>query len=155
MLYTRKLYENCINGYELSHSNNNYPVAKLHPLFDQPVFTIVSYGGVVNEILLALESLFIKNEIFCDLFVATEISSIDIPELDKSLSVTNKLLVVEEGNSFGAFSSELIASLMENKINNFELFRIANNNIIPSSRNLELAVLPSKEKIVSLIIKNL
>ena len=155
MLYTRKLYENCINGYELSHSNTNYPVAKLHPLFDQPVFTIVSYGGVVNEILLALESLFIENEIFCDLFVVTDISSIDIPELDKSLIVTNKLLVIEEGNSFAAFSSELTASLLENKINNFELFRIANNNIIPSSRNLELAVLPSKEKIVSLIIKNL
>ena len=89
------------------------------------------------------------------MFAATDISSIDIPELDKSLSVTNKLLVIEEGNSFAAFSSELIASLLENKINNFELFRIANNNIIPSSRNLELAVLPSKEKIVSLILKNL
>ena len=155
MLYTRKLYENCINGYDLSHSNTNYPVAKLHPSFDEPVFTIVSYGGVVNEILLALEDLFVKNEIFCDLFVITDISSIDIPELDKSLRITNKLLVVEEGNAFAAFSSELTASLLENKINNFELFRISNNNIIPSSRNLELEVLPSKEKISSLIINNL
>ena len=99
--------------------------------------------------------LFIENEIFCDLFVITDISSIDIPELDKSLIITNKLLVVEEGNSFAAFSSELTASLMENKINNFELFRISNNNIIPSSRNLELEVLPSKDKILSLIINNL
>ena len=60
MLYTRKLYENCINGYDLSLSNTNYPVAKLYPSFDEPVFTIVSYGGVVNEILLALENLFIE-----------------------------------------------------------------------------------------------
>ena len=155
MLYTRKLYENCINGYSLSHSNTNYPVAKLHPSFDEPVFTIVSYGGVVNEILLALENLFIENEIFCDLFVVTDISSIDIPELDKSLIITNKLLVVEEGNSFAAFSSELTTSLIENKINNFELFRISNNNIIPSSRNLELEVLPSKEKIISIVVNNL
>ena len=155
MLYTRKLYENIGNGYKLSLSDSEYPVAKLQPMYDDPVFTIVSYGGVVNEILLALEDIFIESESFCDLFVPSNISSIDIPELDKSLIKTKKLLIVEEGNSFASYGSELSAALLESNINNLELYRISNNTIIPSSKNLELAVLPSKEKIISMITNNI
>ena len=155
MLYTRKLYDGCINGYELSLSNNFYPVAKLVPTYDESVFTLVSYGGVINEVLLALEDLFINDECFCDLFAVTEISNINIPGLKDSLNKTKKLLIIEEGNSFGSFSSELTASLIEKDINNFKLFRISNNSIIPSSRALELEVLPSKEKIVSIVKHNL
>ena len=62
---------------------------------------------------------------------------------------------MEEGNSFASYGSELSAALLESNINNLELYRISNNTIIPSSKNLELAVLPSKEKIISMITNNI
>ena len=116
MLYTRKLYENFVDGYELSTMGEKYPVAKLFSNDDDPVFTIVSYGGVVNEILLALKNIFIEEEYVCDLFCPTEISNIDIPGLVKSISITKKLLIVEEGSSYAAFGSELVAVLLEKKM---------------------------------------
>ena len=154
MLYTRKLYHNIFNGYKLLTSSDTYPIARLKPIIDEPSFTIVSYGGVIDEILMAIKELFINHECFCELFAVCEISRINIPELKKSLQITKKLLVVEEGNSFASFGSELVSSLLENNYNNFDLFRISNNNIIPSSRELELKVLPTKDKIVSLINNN-
>jgi 2-oxoisovalerate dehydrogenase E1 component len=156
MLYTRKLYENLPNGYDLYLSETtDYPIANLRPIEDDPVFTIVAYGGIVNEVMLAMEDLFIEEECMCDLFFPTELSNVNIPDLKKSVQKTKKILIIEEGNSFASYSSEVSACLSENNVLDFQLFRISNNGIVPSSRDLELNVLPSSNKILELIKKQL
>jgi 2-oxoisovalerate dehydrogenase E1 component len=153
-LYTKMLFENILNGYSLYtyKTTDTYPVANLKPDEGKPDLTIVCYGGIVDEVLKAVNILFIDEEILVDIFVVSEISNSFIPGLINSINSTNKLCFVEEGNSFGSFSSEVVSNLVENNLNNFSLLRISNNTIIPSSRELEELVLPTYLKIKSSII---
>ena len=148
-LYTKKLYEGVSNGYSLHMSclSDSYPVVNLKPQDGISDITIVCYGGIVDEVLKAIERLFIEEEILTDIFVVSEITNSFIPGLENSLSITKKLCFIEEGSSFAAFSSEITSTLLENKCNEFTLLRIANNSIIPSSRDLEQLVLPTSNKI--------
>ena len=102
--------------------------------------------------MLAINTLFIENEILVHLFIPSDLTDSHIPNLNISLNQTHKLFIVEEGNSFAAFSSEVVSNLVENGLNNFSLGRIANNTIIPSSRELEKNVLPTSNKIHKAII---
>jgi 2-oxoisovalerate dehydrogenase E1 component len=153
-LYTKKLYENVLKGYTLHVSSlvDTYPVAKLSPQDGIPDITIVCYGGIADEVLKAMESLFIDEEILTDVFVVSEITNSFIPGLENSVSITKKLCFIEEGSSFAAFSSEITSTMLENKCNEFSLLRISNNTIIPSSRELEQLVLPNSNKIRESII---
>jgi 2-oxoisovalerate dehydrogenase E1 component len=153
-LYTKVLYENLLNGYSLytSKSVDTYPIANLKPDEGKPDLTIICYGGIVDEVLKAVNILFIDEEILADIFVVSEISNSFIPGLINSINITNYLCFVEEGNSFASFSSEVVSNLVENNLNNFSLLRISNNTIIPSSRELEELILPTYLKIKSSII---
>ena len=153
-LYTKKLYEGVLDGYSLYVSSlvDSYPVVNLKPQVGICDITIVCYGGIVDEVLKAINQLFVNEEILADIFVVTEITNAFIPGLENSISITKKLCFIEEGCSFAAFSSEITTSLMENKNNDFSLLRISNNSIIPSSRELEQLVLPTSNKIVESII---
>jgi 2-oxoisovalerate dehydrogenase E1 component len=153
-LYTKKLYENLPEGYNLqiSNSSNFFPVANLKPQEGISDLTIVCYGGIVDEVLKAVDILFFEQEILVDIFVPSDISNVYIPNLEDSLNQTKKLCLIEEGNSFAGFSSELVSNLIENNFNKFSLLRISNNTIIPSSRELEELILPTASKIKTLII---
>jgi 2-oxoisovalerate dehydrogenase E1 component len=155
ILYTKKLYENICNGYELEicEINDSFPVVRLYTPNEIPSVTIISYGGVVTEILDAMEKLFFENEIIVDLFVVSDLNNSKIPLLLESLSVTNNLCLVEEGNSFASFSSEVLTNIFENGLKNFSFIKISNNLTIPSSRELESIVLPTSSKIVKTILK--
>ena len=56
------------------------------------------------------------------------------------------MLIVEEGNNFASWSSEVIAKISEKQFNS-SITRISNNEIIPSSFDAELNTLPSVNKI--------
>lgn len=153
-LYTKKLFENLIDGYIVESCSNDesYPVVRIKPSNGNSDLTIVCYGGIVDEVLKATEILFLEEEILIDIFVVSDISTIHVPGLIDSILITSKLCIVEEGNSFASFSSELVSNLVENKCSNFKLLRISNDNIVPSSRELEKEVLPTSLKIKSSII---
>ena len=152
-LYTKKLFENIISGYSIYNCtlNNSFPVIKITPDEGIASVTLVSYGGIVDEVLKAIELLFIEDEILVEVFVVCEISNSNIIGLGDSISRTKKLCFIEEGNSFASYSSEVVSVLIENGNKNFALQRISNNTIIPSSRELELNVLPTSYKIKNII----
>lgn len=153
VLYTKNVYENIIPGYCMFKCfiRNSFPVIKVLPEDGKATLTIVCYGGILDEVLKAIHLLFIEEEILVELFVVSEISKSNIPGLLDSINKTNKLCFIEEGNSFASFSSEVVTMLVEKKCKNFSLLRISNNSIIPSSRELELNVLPTSFKIKSQI----
>jgi len=154
-LYTKKLYENIINGYSIYNctSYNSFPVIKITPDEGIASVTLVSYGGIVDEVLKAMELLFIEDEILVEVFVISEISNSNIIGLGDSINRTKKLCFIEEGNSFASYSSEVVSVLTENGNKNFSLQRISNNTIIPSSRELESFVLPTSNKIKNIITR--
>ena len=154
-LYTKKLYENLIGGYSLYNYTlmNSFPVIKIIPDEGKASVTIVCYGGIVDEVLKAIEVLFVEDEILVEVFVVSEISNSEITGLADSISRSKKLCFIEEGNSFASYSSEVVTTLIEKGCKNFSLQRISNNSIIPSSRELEIYVLPTSNKIKNIITK--
>ena len=152
-LYTKCMYENFINGYKLYKSNliNSFPVLKLTPEDGSATVTLVCYGGILDEVLKAIQQLFIEDEILVELYIVSEISNVSIPGLSDSVFKTKKLCLIEEGNSFAGYSSEMVSTLVENKCKDFDLLRVSNNTIVPSSRDLEMRVLPTSHKIKSQI----
>ena len=152
-LYTKKLYENNLNGYSVLVSDlyQSYPVVNLKPQEGRPDITILCYGGIVDEVLKAVNILFIEEEVLADIFIVSDISNPFVPGIENSIVLTTKLCIIEEGNSYAAFSSEVVSHMLENNFNKFSLLRISNNIIIPSSRELEQLVLPTTLKIKSSI----
>jgi 2-oxoisovalerate dehydrogenase E1 component len=154
ILYTKKMYENLMFGYnlEINDCEETYPVVRLRPGEGNSNLTIVCYGGVVDETLKAMEILFLEEEILVEVFVVSDISNSYVPGLIDSISLSKKLCIIEEGNSFASFSSEVVSRLIESNCSAFKLFRISNNSIIPSSRELENDVLPTSLSISSAIL---
>jgi len=81
-LYTKCIYENFIKGYALfkSNLNNSFPVLKLIPEEGNATLTLVCYGGILDEVLKAIQLLFIEDEILVELYVVSEISKNNIPK---------------------------------------------------------------------------
>ncbi len=105
--------------------------------------------------MISSKELFTLHEILVEIFVPSDLNNSLIPGLDKSLKKTGLLCIIQEGNSYGSFGSEVIARLLKNNIQGFDLINIANNLIIPSSRNLEEKVLPTSQRITNLILNGL
>lgn len=155
ILYTKKLYEELPFGYELEVMENEYPITKVSPIDGNPDVTIVCYGGILNEVLNSTKNLFSVHELLVEIFVPTDLNNSFIPNLETSLKMTKLLCIVQEGNSFGSYGSEVVSSLIKNNFKDFDLINISNNTIIPSSRELEEKVLPTSEKIAKLILDSL
>ena len=157
ILYTKKLFEELPFGYELEVMENeyDYPITKVSPIDGGPNVTIVCYGGILNEVLNSTKNLFSEHELLVEIFVPTDLNNGFIPDLEISLKKTKLLCIVQEGNSFGSFGSEVVSSLIKNNFKDFDLINISNNTIIPSSRELEEKVLPTSEKISKLILDSL
>ena len=157
ILYTKKLYEELPFGYELEVMENeyHYPITKVSPIDGDPDVTIVCYGGILNEVLNSSKNLFSVHELLVEIFVPTDLNNSFIPNLETSLKKTKLLCIVQEGNSFGSYGSEVVSSLINNNFKDFDLINISNNTIIPSSRELEEMVLPTSEKISRIILDSL
>lgn len=157
ILYTKKLFEDVPEGYDISLLENemDYPIAKISPIDGEPNVTIVCYGGILNEVLISCKELFSIHEVLAEVFVPSDLNNSIIPDLERSLKKTKLLFLIQEGHSYGSFCSEVVSSLIKNNVTDFDVINISNNTIIPSSRNLENKVLPTKEKISVLILNSL
>jgi 2-oxoisovalerate dehydrogenase E1 component len=151
------MYEDLPFGYQLEVMENeyDYPITKISPIDGDPNVTIVCYGGILNEVLNSTKDLFSAHELLVEIFVPTDLNNSFIPNLEISLKNTKLLCIVQEGNCFGSFGSEVVSSLIKNNFKDFNLINISNNTIIPSSRELEGTVLPTSEKISKLILDSL
>jgi 2-oxoisovalerate dehydrogenase E1 component len=154
VLYTKKLFENTIPGYsiELCEQNESLPVVRMTPDEGTSKLTIICYGGIVNECLLAMRELLFHHELLIDLFVPSEISNHEIPFLQESINETKQLCIIEEGSSFASYSSEVIAHLNELGSYDLKTLRLSNNYIVPSGRELEKEVLPNVKSITKSIM---
>jgi len=148
ILYTVENNKGKLIGYNYSYNKNNVnlPNLMIYPKDYPSELTILCYGGSLIEIEKVAEKLCIEDEVFVDIICPTLISEIFVSEIITSLQKTKKLLIVEEGNNFASWSSEVIAKISEKQLNS-SITRISNNEIIPSSFDAELNTLPSVNEI--------
>lgn len=148
ILYTLENSKSKLIGYNylFNEKSDTIPSLMISPKDYPAELTILCYGGSLIEIEKVAEKLCMEDEIFIDIICPTIISEISAIEILTSLQVTKKLLIVEEGNNFASWSSEVIAKISEKQLNP-SITRISNNEIIPSSFDAELNTLPSVNKI--------
>ena len=148
ILYTVENSKSKLAGYNYSFNkkSDTMPNLMISPKDYPSELTVLCYGGSLIEIEKVAEKLCIEDEVFVDIICPTLISEIFVNEIIASLQITKKLLIVEEGNNFASWSSEVIAKISEKQLNS-SITRISNNEIIPSSFDAELNTLPSVNKI--------
>lgn len=147
VLYTKKIQNEVLLGYEVKVSDEQYPTLKITPQERTPSITILCYGELLEDVEKAVELAFEEEEILCEIICPSKINPINIAPILKSVSVTQSLLTVEEGTSIAAYSSEIAAQIIENNIALKSFKRLANKEIIPNSAQAELDVLPNENSI--------
>ena len=147
VLYTKKLQNEVLLGYEVNVSDEKYPTLKISPQERKPDLTILCYGEVLENVEKAMELAFDEEEIFCEIICPSQINPVNIMPILQSFNITKRLLTVEEGTNIAAYSSEIAAKIMENNVQLNSFVRLANNEIIPSSAQAELDILPNTNSI--------
>lgn len=144
--YGKKILSNPSKAFIYKRSNDAYPIVHIKPVVSNADVTIVAYGGMADYVAAMLEDIFKECDIKPELIVPSLISEIPVDFIAQQLSQTKKLIVVEEGSSYAAYSSELISALSEVMNESFRVKRIAGLPVpIPSVKSLEEQVLPGKE----------
>lgn len=143
-----------LTNYVAKYNDAEYPVIKIIPIHSKPNITIVTYGGMLNEIISCIPNLFIEYDFKVEVIALTKINPIEYSEIIDSVEKTRRLVVIEEGSKIGGFSSEVISSLVEMVPYKIEVLKIGALPIpIPSVRSLEDEVLPGKNNIIQIIDK--
>jgi 2-oxoisovalerate dehydrogenase E1 component len=139
-----------VDNYKFMVNHEAYPVVKISPLFSKPNLTIVTYGGMAGEVIESLPGLFEESDFKTEVLILTKINPVDYTEIIKSVEVTRRLVVIEEGSSIGGVSSEIISSIVGLVSFHVDCHKIGALAVpIPSVKSLESQVLPNKNTIIN------
>ncbi len=155
LLYGMRMNLAVPEGYTLEFSDGMYPVIRLRPTA-VPDVTVICYGGMLADIEKALKPLFYEYEITCDVFCLSQLYPLNLDFVMDSVSRTKILVVIEEGLSFAALGSEIIAQITEKTLGGFTLraSRLgATPHPIPSCSQLEKDCLPGPDAITAKILQ--
>ncbi|WP_457564494.1 alpha-ketoacid dehydrogenase subunit beta [Caminibacter sp.] len=117
--------------------------------------TIVTYLKMRYDVLEAEKELK-KAGIDAEIIDLNSLRPLDIETIAASIKKTKKCVVVEEDHKTGGYGSEVVSQIMENCFYDLDapVLRIAGEDVpIPYNRSLELAAIPTPDKIVKKILK--
>jgi len=148
LLYTLRLDAPVPNGFLLEQSDEPFPTCRLRPSCP-PQVTVFCYGGVLPYVEQAIARAFDELELVAEVICPTQLYPFNPSPVVESLERTHRLLIVEEGLSFAALGSELLAQIVEQAPG---VLRTAKRlgpppHPIPSSGPLELDLLPNPDSI--------
>ncbi len=148
--YAKKILNNSSKLFSYQRTNDLYPTVYIKPLVSAADVTIIAYGSMADFVAAMLEELIIECDVKPELIVPSLISEVPINIIKESVANTNRLVIIEEGSSYGSYSSEIIAELAECLNSGFRVKRIASLPVpIPAVKSLELQVLPDKDRIIN------
>jgi 2-oxoisovalerate dehydrogenase E1 component len=142
-LYTVQLHQTAADGRRWVENGQALPTLKL-AVAGPADLTIVAYGGMIDDVEVAVKNAFVEAEIIVEVLAPTIIYPFDIAPIAESVAKTGRLLVVEEGQGFAGFGAEVIAACAERlQDQSFVAARVcAAPHPIPCSRELEKEALP-------------
>lgn len=147
--YARKHSYPFIQNYIYEKSSELYPTIRVKPSRSQPNLTIVTYGGMVSNVLEIVDYLIEEFELLPEIFVISQLHPLNIEPLLESVNKTRSLVSVEEGKKSGGIGSEIVALLSEICKSKINILRIASLDYpIPSVGNLEDEVIPTRNRII-------
>ena len=151
VLYTEKINDKAIAGYDILSTNSIFPSILFRPI-RHPKITVFCYGGMLSEVEDAIVGIYQRHEITLEVICPTQIKPIDPSLVIDSVKRTGKLVTIEEGSAVGGVGSELI-SLISEYVEKFQVMRISNDKLIPCSVSAEMSILPTTELIISKILE--
>ncbi|NPA81204.1 MAG: alpha-ketoacid dehydrogenase subunit beta [Epsilonproteobacteria bacterium] len=116
--------------------------------------TIISYLKMVKDCKEAIEKIEKDLNIECELIDLNSLRPLDMETITKSVKKTKRAVIVEEDHKTGGFGAEVSARISEELFYDLDapVLRIAGEDVpIPYNRKLELASIPTPDKIASKI----
>lgn len=122
---------------------------RITPRAGRPTVTIVSYGETAREIADHLQQFFVETDMVPELVVLLMLHPLNIQLVERSVSKTRRLIVVEDGSVSFGIGGEVVAQLAERGVPLQKVLRIGAEPVpIPSVSSLELQVLPTMSRIL-------
>jgi 2-oxoisovalerate dehydrogenase E1 component len=153
ILYTIDTAKKKLPTYKYEFDDTLFPELFIQSNDNPSSVTVLCYGEILNVVEDALFELLIDDEIYCDVICPTLISEINTKSMMSSLSVTGKLLIIEEGSGYASWGSEFVSKIHEKGFTDFNLKRFQNSQLIPSSFKAEMELLPNKENVKRKILE--
>jgi pyruvate/2-oxoglutarate/acetoin dehydrogenase E1 component len=132
-------------------SADGLPTVSIRPVPREDCsFTVLAYGYPAELARRVLSRLAVEEEIFGELVVVSQISALDWEPIEASVSVTRRLLVIEEGVEGLTWGSEVAARISSRFFG--ELRRpvataASDPTVIPTSKVLEAEMLMTSERV--------
>jgi 2-oxoisovalerate dehydrogenase E1 component len=154
LLYGERLTDTVPTGFVLEHSDERFPTTRLRPE-GHPDVTILCYGGMLAAAERAMDQLFERHEIICEVICPLQLYPLNPWPIVESVQRSGRLLVVEEGLGFAAFGAEVIAQIAESAPGVLrQVQRVASpRHPIPTCGLLEKALLPGTPHIVKAVVE--
>ncbi|HYR58489.1 MAG TPA: thiamine pyrophosphate-dependent enzyme, partial [Chthoniobacteraceae bacterium] len=154
LLYGMSVRSHSPDGRVWLENGADFPTLKLDAHGRGDV-TVVTYGGMVDEVEEAVRRAFEDDEIIGEVLVPTRVFPLDVAPIVESVARTGRLLVVEEGQGFAGFGSEVLAACAERLPGaGLRTARVcAEPHPIPCSRELEKFALPGVDEVLAALQK--
>lgn len=153
VLYTKLIRNNPPRGFEYNFFKKDFPTVIISPTSKKIDVTIISYGGLSDIIYEVVDRLFEEYDIIAQFICPIQIYPYDILLLSDFLLKSKILFVVEEGQGFAGFGSEIITQLVESGIQPLPIIKriFPASSPIAACRTLESNTLPNIESIIKSI----
>ena len=146
-LYGDKASSDAIAGFKWFHSAHDFPISTMRAEA-RPDATIVCHGGMLPDVEKAVDRLFMDHDVVAEVICPMQLYPLQKQAMLPLAKRSGRVLFVEEGHGFCGFTAELMASFYE--MDHALVMRrvYSRPQHIPSSKSLELHVLPSVDRIV-------
>lgn len=151
VMYGEKANADAVPGYKWFHSRHRFPISYMRTETVADV-TIICLGGMLQDTERAVEQLFNEHDVIADVLCPTQLFPLQIESILPIAQLSGRLVLVEEGHGFCGFTAELLAELYE-RDPNLRIRRLSSHpQHIPSSKPMELEVLPNTARIVEAVL---
>jgi pyruvate/2-oxoglutarate/acetoin dehydrogenase E1 component len=155
-IYAERPHVNPPDGFcfEPNAAAVTYPNLHFSTDADDADMTVVTYGGLTDQVEAAMTEAIVEDELDFEYFILTRLHPLHVEDIAASVRRTRKLLVIEEGPAGFGVGSEIVAQIHQ-ALNGVQFSSRREGAMpvpIPSSRLQELEVLSSTEKIIEAIV---
>jgi 2-oxoisovalerate dehydrogenase E1 component len=151
VMYGEKANSDAVPGFKWFHSSHRFPISYMRTESVADV-TIVCLGGMLQDTERAVGQLFAEHDVIADVLCPTQLFPLQIEAFLPIAQQSGRLLLVEEGHGFCGFAAELLAQLYEHDPT-LRISRLSSHpQHIPSSKPMELEVLPNTARIVEAVL---